>query len=134
MSKTRIDELQSLVTKLQADRNGHMDAIAQIDAAFEAFGITASKATKRGRGKKKAVAKKKTAKTTKRKKFRMTASELILTTIQKSGAKGATGAQIGKAWKAAGRPGSVYKTLGSLVKNKKFKRVKIKGAKGSLYR
>ena len=83
---------------------------------------------------KKAVANKKTAKTTKRKKFRMTASELILTTIKKAGAKGATGAQIGKAWKAAGRPGSVYKTLGSLVKDGKIKRVKIKGAKGSLYR
>ena len=39
MSKTRIDELQSLVKKLQADRNAHLDAITQIDAAFDALGI-----------------------------------------------------------------------------------------------
>lgn len=139
MSKTRIDELQSLVTKLQADRNGHLDAIAQIDAAFDALGITMPKAKKRGRGRKKAVAvkrfaKKKTAKRTKRRKFRVTASQLVLATIKKAGAKGATGDQINKAWKAAGRPGNAYNTLGSLVKAKKIKREKIKGSKGSVYR
>ena len=134
MSKTRIDELQSLVTRLQADRNGHVDAIAQIDAAFDALGISVPKTTKRGRGKKKAVTTKRAAKATKRKKFRMTASDLVLTTIKKAGAKGVTGVQIGKAWKAAGRPGDAYNTLGSLIKAKKIKREKIKGSKGSVYR
>ncbi len=134
MSKTRIDELQSLIKRLQADRNVHVDAIAQIDAAFGELGITPPKTKKRGRGKKKAVAKKKTAKATRRKKFKMTASALVLATIKKAGAKGATGGQIGKAWKAAGRPGDAYNTLGSLVKEKKIKRDKIKGSKGSVYR
>ncbi len=134
MSKTRIDELQSLVNRLRADRTAHVDAIAQIDSAFGELGITPPKTTKRGRGKKKAVVTKKTAKATKRKKFRMTANDLVLATIKRAGAKGATGVQIGKAWKAAGRTGNAYNTLGSLVKEKKIKREKIRGAKGSVYR
>ena len=139
MSKTRIDELQSLVAKLQADRNTRVDAIAQIDAAFDALGITMPKTKKRGRGKKKAVAakrvtKKKPTKKARRRKFKVTANELVLATIKKAGAKGATGAQIGKAWKAAGRTSNAYNTLGLLVQAKKIRRQKIKGAKGSVYR
>ncbi len=49
MSKTRIDELQSIVGRLQVDRNAHVDAIAQIDAAFDALGITMPRTKKRGR-------------------------------------------------------------------------------------
>ena len=138
MSKTRVNELQSLVAKLQADREGHLDAIAQIDAAFDALGITMPKRKKRGRkpGKKKAVgtiSKKKAAKKAKRKKFRMSANELVLATIKKADAKGITSAQVNRAWKAAGRPGDAYNTLGVLFKEKKIKRQKIKGAKGSQY-
>ncbi len=139
MSKTRVNELQSLVAKLQADREGHLDAIAQIDAAFDALGITMPMRKKRGRkpGKKKAVgkiSKKKTAKKTKLKKFKTSANELLLATIKKGGAKGSTSAQVNRAWKAAGRTGDAYNTLGILFKEKKIKRQNIKGAKGSLYR
>ncbi len=135
MSKTRIDELQSLDKKLQADRNAHLDAITQIDAAFDALGIAVPKAKKRGRGSKKAVAVQRLAKKkTKRKKFRVTANELVLATIRKASAKGATGVQISKAWRAAGRPGDAYNALSTLAKEKKIKREKIKGAQGSVYR
>ena len=139
MSKTRIDELQSLVARLQADRNAHLDAVAHIDAAFDALGITIPKTKKRGRKGKKTVAvkrfaKKQTAKRAKRRKFKVTANDLVLATIKKAGAKGATGARIGKVWKSAGRTGDAYNTLGALAKEKKVKRVKIKGAKGSVYR
>ncbi len=144
MSKTRVNELQSLVAKLQADREGHLDAIAQIDAAFDALGITMPKRKKRGRkpGKKKAVgktgkkrvAKKKAAKRAKRKKFKITATAFVLATIKKGGTKGATSAQVSKAWKAAGRSGDAYNTLGILFKEKKIKREKIKGGKGNVYR
>jgi hypothetical protein len=64
----------------------------------------------------------------------MTATELVLATIKKAGAKGATGAQITKAWKAAKRPGDAYNTLGTLVKEKKIKRTKNEGWAGSVYR
>ena len=136
MSKTRINELQSLVAKLQVDREAHVDAIAEIDGTFKGLGMAAPKkrGRKPGRPKKKAVAKKKAAKRAKRKKFKMTANELVVATIKKAGAKGATGAQISKAWKVAKRPGDAYNTLGILVKEKKIKRQKMKGGKGSVYR
>lgn len=139
VSKTKIDELQSLVAKLRADREAHVDAITEIDVAFDKLGLTMPKAKRRGRKGKKTVAagrfaEKKTTKRAKRRKFRVTANELVLATIRKAGPKGGTGAQISKAWKAAGRTGDAYNTLGGLVKEKKIKREKIKGAKGSVYR
>ena len=139
MSKTGIIGLQSLVAKLQAERAAHVDAIAEIDTAFAALGMKAPKRRDRkpGRPKRKMVArrgKKKAAKRAKRRKFKTTANKLIITTIKRAGAKGATGAQINKAWKVAKRPGNAYTTLGLLVKGKKIKRRKVKGKKGSVYR
>lgn len=139
MSKTAIAALESLVRKLNAERQKHLNAIAEIDAAFGDLGVTTAKPKKRrgrpGRPKsaKKKVGKKKTAKRTKRRKFKTTANELVLTTIRKAGAKGATGAQITKAWKAAKRPGDAYNTLGLLTKTKKIKRTKVEGERGSRY-
>ena len=146
MSKTRLNELQALVVKLQADREAHVNAIAEIDATFKGLGMAAPKKKRRGRkpgrpkkkmvarkGKKR-VAKKKVGERTKRRKFKTTANELVISTIRKAGAKGATGAQISKAWKVAKRPGDAYNTLGILVKEKKIKRQKMKGGKGSVYR
>ena len=68
-----------------------------------------------------------------RKKFKATANELVLATIEKAGTKGATGAQISKAWRSAGRPGDAYNTLNELAKAKKIKRNPLKGQRGSLY-
>jgi len=140
MSKSTVASLESLVRQLNAERQGHFDAISEIDAAFESLGMTPAKPKKRkgrrgrpkGSGKKK-TAKKKTAKKAKRRKFKTTASELVLATVKKAGAKGVTGAQITKAWKAAKRPGDAYNTLGELTKAKKIKRTKVKGERGSRY-
>jgi hypothetical protein len=49
MSIAKLDELRSLVAKLQADREAHVDAIAQIDDAFAALGLHATQPKKRGR-------------------------------------------------------------------------------------
>jgi hypothetical protein len=120
---------------LNAERQGHLDAIAEIDAAFESLGLTPAKPKKRKgrRGRPKGSGKKKTAKKTKRRKFKTTANELVLATVKKAGKKGATGAEITKAWKAAKRPGDAYNTLGELTKSKKIKRQKVKGERGSRY-
>ena len=135
MSKTRIGELQSLVARLQTDRNAHVDAITEIDAAFDALGIAVPKTKKRGRKSKKTVAVKPLAtKKAKRKKYRLTANDFVLATIKKASAKGATGAQISKAWSVTGRPGDAYNALSTLAKEKKIKREKLKGAQGSVYR
>jgi hypothetical protein len=58
---------------------------------------------------------------------------MILATIKKSGAKGATGAQLTSAWKAAGRPGDAYNSLSLLTKSKTIRRQNIPGERGSRY-
>ncbi len=139
MSKTAINDLQALIRKLQAERKAHLDAIADIDEAFGSMGIKPPKRRGRPRGAKKATARKKAGKkkarkkVRRRKKFKTTANELVLGVIMKAGAKGATGAAISKAWRAAGRPGDPYNTLGELSRAKKIKRRSLKGKRGSLY-
>ena len=139
MSKTAINDLQALIRKLQDQRQAHLDAIADIDEAFGSMGIKPPKRRGRRRGTKKATARKKAGKkkarkkARRRKKFKTTANELVLGVIKKAGAKGAIGAQISKAWRAAGRPGDAYNTLGELTKAKKIKRRPLKGKRGSLY-
>ncbi len=140
MSKTAINNLQALVSKLQAQRQAYLDAIADIDEAFGSLGINPVKRRGRRRGAKKISAKKKTGKrkvakkVRRRKKFKMTAAASVLAFVKKSGNKGVTGTQIAKHWNTAGRGSGCYNTLGKLVKAKKLKRHAIKGKKrGSLY-
>ena len=136
MSKTAINDLQVLIRKLLDQRQAHLDAIADIDEAFGSLGIEPPKRRGRRRGAKKTAAKKTAGKkrtARKVRKFRTTASELVLAVIKKAGAKGATGAAVSKAWRSAGRPGDAYNTLGELTKAKKIKRQQLKGQRGSLY-
>lgn len=139
MSKSAIGSLEALVRQLHAERQGHFDAIAEIDAAFQSLGMTATAPKKRwgrpgrpkGSGTK--VGTKGAGKRTKRRKFATTANELVLGAIKKAGAKGATGAELTKAWKAAKRPGDAYNTLTMLTKAKQIKPVKVRGERGSRY-
>jgi hypothetical protein len=139
MSKTAINDLQTLIRKLQDQREAHLAAIADIEAAFGSLGIKPPKRRGRPRGAKKPTAgrkagKAKTAKKVRRrKKFKTTANELVLAVIKNAGAKGVTGAEISKAWRSAGRSGNAYKTLNELGKAKKFQRRPLKGKRGSLY-
>ena len=138
MSKTAINDLQTLIRKLQDQRQTHLAAIADIDAAFASLGIKPPKRRGRRRGAMKTTGNKtgkaKVAKKTRRrKKFKTTANELVLAVIKKAGAKGATGAEISKAWRAAGRPGDAYNALSELGKAKKIERRPLKGKRGSLY-
>jgi len=138
MSKTAINDLQSIINKLQNERQSHVDAIVEIDRAFTSLGIKPTKMRRR-----RLVARNSTVKSRVGKKriarkgpksFRMTASDLVRSVIKKGGANGVTGSQITKAWKAAGRPGDAYNVLGELARTRKIKRRPIKGKKrGSLY-
>ncbi len=143
MSKTAINDLQVLIRKLQDQRQTHLGAIADIDEAFKSLGIQPPKQRGRRRGAKKTtgatkgaarktVGKKKVAKKGPRK-FKTTAGELVMAVIKKAGTTGATGAQIAKAWRTAGRPRDAYNALGELVKAKTIKRQQVKGQRGSLY-
>jgi len=139
MSKTAINDLQALIRKLQDQRQAHLDAIADIEAAFGSLGIKPPKRRGRPRGVKKASAgrkagKKKIAKKVRRrKKFKISAAASVLAFVQTGGKKGVTGSQIMKHWNAEGRGAGCYNTLGDLVKAKKLKRQPIKGQRGSVY-
>jgi len=139
MSKTAINDLQALISKLQNQRRVHLDAIADIDAAFGSLGIKPPKRRGRPRGALKTAAKKKgkakvAKKVRRRKKFKMSAVDTVLSFVGKAGKNGVTGTQVNKHWKARGRGDNCYKTIGMLVKTKKLKRTAIKGKKrGSIY-
>ena len=128
MAKQLINELQSLVSKLGAERLAHIKAVEEIDQTFRKLGIS-SDARKQGRSAvKKAVSRKGP-----RRQYKTTAAELVLGSVKKAGAKGATGAQLKNAWQAEKRLGSVYNTIGALVKERKIKRLKAKSGRGSCY-
>ena len=52
MSQSAAQELASLIKKLQDQRQQHLDAIANIDATFEQFGISVVPAKRLGRPRK----------------------------------------------------------------------------------
>jgi hypothetical protein len=131
MSVARLDELKSLITRLQADRQAHVIAIEQIDQAFAGLGLE-PQGKKRGRPRGTAP-KPATSKRKPRRKFKTTGAESILAFVKAAGVKGVVGGQIAKHWKAEGRGAGLYSLLGHLVKTKKIKRQKLKGEKGSRY-
>ncbi len=148
MGKSTINELESLVGRLQTERNAHLEEIARIDEAFERLGLETGSAARpspgrRGPGRprggtKSAGLKAKSAagrppKSGKRKKFRTTANDLIVDYVKKAGAKGVSSGDIKKRWAAAGRPGEPYNTLGELVRSKQIVKKNIKGQRGSRY-
>ncbi|GJM23602.1 MAG: hypothetical protein DHS20C16_00170 [Phycisphaerae bacterium] len=143
MGKSTINELVSLVGRLQTERNGHVEEIARIDEAFSQLGLDSAGTTRRGPGRPRGGAKRagvkaksaagRPAKRGKKRKFRTTANELIVELVKKSGAKGISSGDIKKRWAAAGRPGEPYNTLGELVRTKKIVKKNIKGQRGSRY-
>jgi hypothetical protein len=68
-----------------------------------------------------------------RRKFKITGPESILAFVKNAGKQSVTTAEIVKHWKSEKRAGDGYNALGELVKAKKLKKEKIKGAKGSRY-
>lgn len=143
MSKAAINDLQALISKLQAERQTHLDAIADIDEAFESLGIKPPKRRGRRPGAKKTAVKKTAVwntggkkpakKTGRRKKFGTSGSVMVLELVQKSGKNGVAGSEITERWKSVGRGAGCYNTISMLVKAKKIKRLPLKGKRGSLY-
>ena len=129
---TTARELQAVITRLQQQRQAHLDALAEIDSAFAQFGI---KPRKRTRKAKKKVAKR-VAKRHKRKARRtrkMSGPQSILNFVQRAGKNGVNGAKIVRHWTAEGRAGKAYTAIGKLVKAKKLKRRAVKGERGRQY-
>ncbi len=130
MAKTTINELQSLVNRLKSERQSHMSAIEEIDAAFRDLGMPAGGD---GTGRRVARPRMTGGKRRKRRRFEVSGINSVYDFIKKSGSKGVTGADIDKHWDSEGRAGSAYNMLGQLVRERKVKRNKLKGQRGSIY-
>ncbi|MFO0579181.1 MAG: hypothetical protein U1A78_34710 [Polyangia bacterium] len=151
-------ELTRLVSQLRTERQHHIDSIAEIDATFREFGISAGssgkagapgkrgrkpaaeaapKAGKRGRkpGRKPGRVAKAGAGKGKRGgrggKFEVTGDQLILDFVRSKG--GATTEEIRKHWESSGRRGKAENNLTGLVKSGQLKRIKLEGKPGSRY-
>jgi hypothetical protein len=125
---TTTNELSRVIANLQKQRDQHVAAITEIDAAFARFGVTAS--AKRGPGRPKGKgAKPKGSK--KRGRFNKTADEFVLDLLKKN--KTLTTREINIRWKHAGRGGSADNILMALTKGKQITRKNIKDARGSNY-
>ena len=124
--------LAKLVKQLQAQRQEHLDAIDQIDSAFDDLGLEGAsgnpgrKKAKNGRRTKGSGAK------GGRRKFKMTAEEMVYQLLKKN--KTMTTGQINKQWTKAGRGGNADNTLSKMTREKRVKRINIKGSMGSQYR
>jgi hypothetical protein len=136
---TTASQLAEALRQLQAERQGHADAIRAIDQAFEELGISAMPAKRRpgrpkGATKTAAEAKnvaKKAAKRGTGGSSKRTANDFVLGLF--TGAKKLTTAQIIAEWRKAERGSKADNTLSKLVGDKKLKREKIKGGQGSWY-
>ena len=131
-TQSNVTELARLITRLQQERQEHVEAIAKIDEAFSALGIEPRK-SRRGR-KPKLLAKTAGAAgkgKRRRRKFAQT-SEQFIAGLLKGGKKLSTG-DLNKEWSKSGRKNRADITLGKMVKEGKLKRHKIKGERGSMY-
>ncbi len=153
-------DLASIIATLKAERQEHLDAIAEIDETFGQVGISAEETPRRGRppkskngrrkkvgrpkmakkvakngrrkkGSKKAAAKKPTKKKASRRKFSKTANDFVLDLLK--GGKTMTTAQINSKWKQAKRSGAADNTLSAMAKDGKVKRENIEGKRGSTF-
>lgn len=149
--KQTVNELSRLIETLQNERREHEEAIAAIDATFAEFGIIPDAAPQRrgpGRPPKKAGRKKGTTTTTATKKratrkktgrrgrrgrgsFEKTGEQSVYDFVKQHGKPNAK--EVNEHWSGEGRGGKADNTLSKLVKEKKLKRVKVKGERGSLY-
>lgn len=63
--------------------------------------------------------------------YSQTAEEFITSLVK--GRKATTSSQINAEWKRSGRPGKADNTLSKMVRERKLKRIKLKGERGSRY-
>jgi hypothetical protein len=136
---TSATDLSANIEKLLSEKQHHTEALTRIDSTLqqisELLGVTA----KKGRGrppKAPSTAPKPEVKATpphkgKRRWFSVTAEQSILTFVGKHG--NPTTKEVNKHWKSEGRGGTADNTLSLMVKNRKIKRVRVEGKKGSTY-
>ena len=134
MPTSNVAELTHLIQTLQQERQDHITAIAEIDAAFASLGITATPAKKRGRQPSAAPVATAKPKGNRRRRSKakdgMTGEQFLLSLLAK--AKLST-ADVNAKWKESGRKGAANNLLGLLVKDGRLKRQDVKSWRGSVY-
>lgn len=135
MARSATDELGAIIDQLQRERDDHRKAIEAIDALFGRYGIRPAERKRRGRSASTAAAKpaRKPGRRRGRRRFGVSGTQSVLNFIRQAGKSGAASNQISRHWKAEGRSGEPYITLGQLVKAKKLKKQSIPGERGSRY-
>jgi hypothetical protein len=160
MANAKIRELESVVAKLESERQAHLEAISEIEAAFQKMGITPTATARRKPGPKPgkrrgrkpgpkpgrkpgpkpmAAAAATKAKVASRGKgptgnrYAVSGTDLVLNMVRKAGAKGISGGEVNKVWQRQGRAGSAYNILGALLKENQVKKQPNREGRGSLY-
>ena len=131
---TTSSQLATMVKQLLAERQEHADAVDAIDQALAQLGISAQPAKRQPGRPNGAKIRKVTWKASKRGKrgsYKKTADEFVLGLF--TGGQKLTTAQIKAKWSQAGRGGKPDNALTKLVSQKKVRRQKIKGGRGSEY-
>ncbi len=128
MPSAPIEELKTLINKLQTERKAHLDAIDAIDKAFADLGLGGyGGPARRGPGRPGGLGPRT------RGHFEISGTQMILAMVKQAGAKGVSGNDIAKRWKAEGRGGSSYNIINRMLAKKMIARRKVKGERGSLY-
>jgi len=122
--------LEKSLTKLTAERQEHVDALARIDALFEKFGICTCACSDAPAPAVVQAPAPAARKSRKRKHFAQTAEEFVLSLLD--GKRLITG-DVNRAWVNSGRRGKADNTLSILTKKKAIKRVRLKDGLGSTY-
>jgi hypothetical protein len=135
-----VSQLQRLVSQLKSERQTHVAAIEEIDRTFTELGMgvtaapaSAAPAPRRGRPPKSASPVKTGGGSKRgRGRFPISGEESILNFVRQAG--NPTTAEINVHWHGEGRKGKADNTITKLVQEKKLKRQKIKGERGSRFR
>lgn len=132
--------LSGMIQKLQQERQKLQGRLDQIDQIFAECGISAVAAApvRRGPGRPPGSGKVgrppgRPAGRRKRGKFATSGVDSILKLVKEGGKAGVASALISKHWKAEGRAGEPFVTLGHLCKSGKLKKKSIAGQRGSTY-
>jgi len=121
--KSAVGELNKMVKSLRDQRQYHLDAVDQIDAAFDGLGMNGqAKTNGHAPG---------ARKPRQRSKFKLTAEEMIAQLLK---GKTMTTGQINKRWTRAGRGGNADNTLSKMTRENQIRRTNMPGVMGSQYR
>jgi hypothetical protein len=160
--KLTAKDLDTIFSKLEQERQHHVDAVAEIDELCSRYGISLGTGTprrrrRRGRPRKAGTkarsrrapaangrrkrrgGKRRTKRTAgkagkRRRRGGISGPDSIVGFVKRGGAKGVTSADLSKHWNSEKRAGSVFVVLTKMVQSGRLRKQSLKGERGSMYR